>query len=363
VSTYAWTAKGEQTVLPLRLVRVTALASPGVKISRAFVRSSLDMTGTAQTIAHYRIQSPASRIALTLPAGSTEARFWFDRLPLKLERIREARPGSGEYLLDIGALSPEPQPLLTVQYIDPDASPCGLIGFHRLNAPTFPDNTSIESTVWEVAFPFEQYLFSASPGFSPEFRWQRDGVLWERRPTSKAADLGRWLTKAGRPPADEGNSYVFSRFGPAHTIVVGSMAGAFVIFVGAGLSLLAAFVLLRLRAARSLLTLFLFAFGVAVCSLWYGEAVRLLLQPAILGFVLALGAALIDARIQKRRGRLLLELPGAAEFVAAATSPSSIERNLVPDADPEALTINRHASPDGSQGSQALSASASGSRP
>ncbi|HEV3301360.1 MAG TPA: hypothetical protein VG055_17035, partial [Planctomycetaceae bacterium] len=272
-STYAWTARGEQAILPLRLVRVTPLASPSVKIGRAFIRSSLDMAGTAQTTAQYRIQSPASRIALTLPVGSTEARFWFDRLPLKLERIREARPASGEYLLDIGALSPEPQPVLTVQYINPDISPCGLIGFHRLSAPTFPDNTSIESTVWKVTFPFEEYLFSASPGFSPEFRWQRDGVLWDRRPTARVADL-RPLTGTDLA-TDEGNSYAFSRFGPAQTIVVGSMAGSFVIFVGAGLSFLAAFILWRLRAARTLLSLFAFGFAVAVCCLWYGEAVRL----------------------------------------------------------------------------------------
>jgi hypothetical protein len=122
-------------------------------------------------------------------------------------------------------------------------------------------------------------------------------------------------------------------------------------------------VLLRLRAARSLLTLFLFTFAVAVCCLWYAEAVRLLLQPALIGFLLACVAAVIDARMQKRRGRLLLEPPGAAEFVTTATSPSSIERHLVPAADPEAPTINRVSAQDGSHGSQALSASTSGSRP
>jgi hypothetical protein len=362
-STYAWTAKGEQTVLPLRLVRVTALASPGVKISRALVRSILDVTGTVVSTAQYRLQSPASRIALTLPAGSTEPKFWLDRIPLKLERIREARPASGEYLLDIGALSPESEPVLTVQYGDPNASPCGLIGFHHLGAPVFPDSTSIDSTVWEVTFPFDQYLFFGSPNFSPEFRWRRDGIAWDRRPTSRAADLGRWLGGAARPTSDEGNPYAFSRFGSAQTIVVGSMAGSFVIFVGAGLSLLAAFVLLRLRAARSLLTLFVFVFAVAVCSLWYSEAVRLMLQPALLGFLLAIGAAIIDARVQKRRGSMLLQSPSAAEFVTTATSPSSIERVLVPSADPEAPTINRMANSEGSPDSQTLSASGSGSRP
>ena len=361
-STYAWTAKGEQTTLPLRLVRVTLLASPGVKIGRALVRSNFDLTGAVQTTAHYSIQGPVSRIALTLPTGSAEPKFWLDRLPLKPERIREARPGTGEYLLDVGALSPDPYPVLTAQFGDPEISPCGLLGFHQLSAPVFPDNTSIESTIWEVTFPFEQYLFFASPGFSPEFRWQRDGAVWDRRPTPRPADFARLLGGGARASTDEGNAYAFSRFGPARTIVVGSMAGSFVIFVGAGLSLLATFVLQRLRFARSLLTLFVFAFAVAICSLWYGEAVRLLLQPALFGFVLALAAALIDARVQKRRSRLTLEPPGAAEFVTAATSPSSIERSLIPAPDPEAPTINRLGSQDGSQGSQALSASASGSR-
>ncbi|HET6324200.1 MAG TPA: hypothetical protein VFG04_05830 [Planctomycetaceae bacterium] len=362
-STYAWTAKGEQTNLPLRLVRVTALASPGVKISRALIRSTLDMTGTAQTTAQYRIQGPVSRLALTLPAGSTEPKFLLDRLPLKLERIREARPNSGEYLLDIGALSPEPLPVLTVQYGDPEASPCGLMGSHRLSAPVFPDNTTIESTVWEVTVPFEQFLFSVPSGYSPEFRWQRDVAVWDRQPTAKAADLGRWLGGAARSTVDEGNAYAFSRFGAARTITVGSMAGSFVIFVGAGLSLVAAFILLRVRVARNLLTLFVFAFTVAIFCLWYGEAVRLLLQPALLGFLFALVAAAVDSRLQRRRGHLLLEPPGAAEFVTVATSPSSIERNLVPIADPEAPTINRLANQDGSHGSQAVSASASGSHP
>lgn len=362
-SSYAWTAKGEQSVLPLRLVRVTALASPGVKISRALVRSTLDPTGTALTTAQYRLQGPVSRIALTLPAGAAEPKFWLDRLPLKPERIREARPNSGEYVLDVGALSPEPEPVLTVQFGDPNAQACGLIGSHTLGAPAFPDNTSVEATVWEVTLPFEQYLYLSPRGFAPEFRWQRDGAVWDRRPSPKAADVGRWLGGAAGAAADEGNTYTFSRFGPAQSIVVGSMAGSFVVFVGAGLSLLAAFVLLRLRAARSLLTLFLFGFAVAVCCLWYAEAVRLLLQPALIGLLLAVVAAVIDARIQKRRGRLLLEPPGAAEFVATATSPSSIERHLLPTADAEAPTINRVSGQDGSHGSQALSASASGSRP
>ena len=138
-----------------------------------------------------------SRIALTLPAGSTEPKFWLDRLPLKPERIREARPNSGEYLLDIGALLPEPEPVLTVQFGDPNcASSCGLIGSHTLVAPAFPDNTSVESTVWEVTLPFEQYLYLGAVGCL-EFRsacatprYGTDARL-RKPPTSTAGWAGR----------------------------------------------------------------------------------------------------------------------------------------------------------------------------
>ena len=114
--------------------------------------------------------------------------------------------------------------------------------------------------------------------------------------------------------------------------------------LGAGLSLLAAFVMFKFPFARSPLTLFVFAFAAAIAYLWSPEAVRLLLQPAILGFVLAATAALLDARFQRRRARYLLAAPSAADFVTAASSPSSIERALVPASDPEAVTISRPAS-------------------
>jgi hypothetical protein len=248
--------------------------------------------------------------------------------------------------------------VLAVEYRNPNGSACGFIALHRLQAPSFPDSTSIGSLIWEVTFPYEQFLFLDPSGFSPEFRWQRQSMFWSRGPTPLASDVGGWLGTTFRPVGDDGNTYAFSRFGGVPIILVGSMAQSFVVFVGAGLSLLAAFVLLKLPAARTPLTLFLFAFAVAVAYLWSAEAVRLLLQPAFFGFLLAIGAAALDTRIQRRRAPFLLASPSAADFVATATSPSSIERALVLTSDPEALTISR---PGSQSGQQPVSASDRGS--
>jgi len=359
-STHAWTFTGDRASIPLRLVRVSSMVAPRVKIVRAFLRSLVDVTGVVQTTALYRIDGPAPSVALTLPLNATDPKFSLDGVDLKPERVRETRPESGEYRLDIGTLSPNPERVLAVEYRDPIGSPCGYVAWHRLQAPVFPDTTSIGSLIWEVTFPYEQFLFSDPSGFSPEFRWQRQSVFWTRQHTALAADIGGWLGTRLRTNGDEGNSYAFSRYGAVPTIVVGSMAQSFVIFVGAGLSLLVAFVLFKLPLARPPLSLFVFAFAAAVAYLWSPETVRLLLQPAILGFVLAAAAALLDARFQRRRARYLLAAPSAADFVTVASSPSSIERALVPASDPEAVTISR---PGSHVASQPISASQRGSGP
>ena len=139
---------------------------------------------------------------------------------------------------------------MVVEYRDPNGSPCGFVALHRLQAPTFPDTTSIGSLIWEVTFPYEQFLFLDPSGFSSEFRWQRQSVFWSRQRTALAADIGGWLGTRIRTNGDDGNSYAFSRYGAVPTIVVGSMAQSFVVFIGAGLSLLAAFVLFKVPLVR-----------------------------------------------------------------------------------------------------------------
>jgi len=348
-STHAWTVAGDRAAIPLRLVRISSVVAPRIKIGKVFLRSIVDVTGAVQTAALYRIEGPASSVLLALPPHSIDSKFSLDGLALKPERIRETRPESGEYRLDIGGLSPNPERVLAVDYREPNGSPCGFVSLHRLLAPTFPDSTSIGSLIWEVTFPYEQFLFLDPSGFSPEFRWQRQTVVWSRGPTTLAADISGWLGAGIRTGSNDGNSYAFSRFGAVPTILVGSMAQSFVIFIGAGISLLAVFVLFKLPLARTPLTLFLFAFAVSVAYLWSAETVRLLLQPALFGFVLAAGAAALDARLQRRRSRFLLAAPSAADFVSTATSPSSIERALVLTSDPEAITLSRPGSQSGQQ--------------
>lgn len=343
-STHAWTASGDKSQIPLRLIRTGVGAAPGLRIGKAVVRSAVDLLGTVQTTAQYRIESPVSSIALVLPRGASQPQFSLNGVPLKPDRVREIRPDTKEFRVEIGASTAEGPRVLSVNYSEPNRSPCGLLAVHHLDAPTLPEGTAIDTMAWEVAFPYEQFLFLTPFGFSPEFRWQRDFVFWSRKPTQAAANLDGWLgTVAPRTERDR-NLYAFSRFGAARTIVVGSMAQSFVLFAGAGLALVGSFLLLKVRLTRSLLTLFVVAFCISTLSLWYPEAVRLLIQPALLGGLLAAGAAIFDERMQRRRLPFLLAMPSPIDFAATAASPSSLERVIVGGVgggDAEAPTVSR----------------------
>ena len=301
----------------------------------------MDMSGTVQTTAYYRLEKSAAAVVITLPDRTEDRKFWLDDIEIKPERIQESRLDSGDFHLDISALSPNPRPVLTVEYRETSGSSFSLISIHHLNAPRFPDTTVIGSMMWEVTLPYDHYLFLNSKEFSPEFHWQRDTLLWDRHATKQAADVAAWLGSSVRAAAGDGNTYAFSRFGSAPTLDIGSMTQSAIILLGAGLSLVATFALLNLPKGRTTIVLVVLAIAVVVASLWFPEAVRLLMQPAALGFVLAFAAA----RLDRANSTSALALPdrraSAADFVATATSPSSIERALVNRVDPEAPTISR----------------------
>ena len=78
------------------------------------------------------------------------------------------------------------------------------------------------------------------------------------------------------------------------------------------------FLFWNLPATRNMLTLLLVAFGVSLLSLWFLEPIQLLLQPAILGIVLAVLASLVD--LKSRRPVAIFQtpaMPGALPSIPA----------------------------------------------
>jgi len=114
------------------------------------------------------------------------------------------------------------------------------------------------------------------------------------------------------------------------------MTRSLILLLGAGLTLAMGFLFWSLPVTRNMLTLLLIAFGVSILSLWFMEPIQLLLQPAVLGAVLAILASLID--FKSRRPALSsfpvssLPLPSPVAVpelggMAVQTRGSSVSRN------------------------------------
>ena len=96
------------------------------------------------------------------------------------------------------------------------------------------------------------------------------------------------------PLVSGGNSYLFHKLGDSSSIRLSSLHRSMVVLVGAGLTLLISFILLRMPTTRNALTLLMIALVLAIAGVLYPTSVALLLQPAILGFCLACLAAFLD---------------------------------------------------------------------
>lgn len=340
-----WASKRAETEVPLILQRERFFAARGYSIRKALIRTALDREGFVRSRAQYRISGDASTVAFTLPATvAIEAIWWNDRL-LAPEEIAEQPEEAGRYRLKPNDGVGDGDQLLSIDFRAKSPSPPGWSDVTEIDGPKFPDDVWLAQSMWQVVLPYDQHLFARPDGFTPQFRWRRETIFWSRQPIASYADLGRWIGDDGGPAnRDElaiGNSYVFSRFGPTTELSLRSMSRSVVVLFGAGVSLALGFLLLRIPATRNVMTLLAGAFCLALMELWYKAPVQLLLQPAILGFVLAVGAALIESSLKRDRSSSVLTLSSPSDFVVTPPSAAPASAAPVAPADTNAPTAVR----------------------
>lgn len=320
-----WITSEHPSAIPLRLRPLELHPAPELRIGRALIRSAFLNDGFARSRAQYRIDSTGETITVTLPPEELALEtFWWDDQELGPDDWKEEPPGSGQYRVTVPeSRSRSAEHLLTIDYRSRTAFPFHWSRAHHLVAPQFPPEVWVDQTVWEVSLPVGQHLFVAPEGFTPEFHWERETFFWGRRPDPEVADLAAWLGGGVGPErvsAGRGNVYQFSRFGPTPALEFRSMAQSLVVLCGAGLALAAGFVLLKVPATRSALTLLAAATALAIAGLWFTTPVQLLLQPAILGLLLAMAAAWIDGSLKRRRPAAFLTLSSPSDFTPLSSS-------------------------------------------
>ena len=357
----AWTTTEMKPDVPLELRYSTTGQPQEYVVRKALIRTRFDADGHAQSHAQYRIAGNVATIVVDFPAEIEPTEFFSG--PRKLVQTPFAGV-SGEtrrYRLEFPGEPDGAERLLTIEFHSKVATRFVWSESHRLSGPRFPSNVWVGETRWEVRLPFNQNLFTNPIGYSPLFRWHRDGVFWHRHVLPQYEGLTTWIADGNDSPAegdgfDDGNVYQFSRFGPTDSLSFYSMSRSLVLLFGAGLALLMGFLLLKIPATRNVLTILIIVFVLAVVGLWHSHSVQLLLQPAIFGLLLAIAAAAIDGYVKRKRSSSILTLSSPSDFVAPVSTESGFDHAALVGVGSEETTAVRpvQTSPSGSASSSSV---------
>ena len=276
--------------------------SPRFSVDVAFYRTRLDTAGRIEGVCEFHWGGDVRGLPVTLPPESELLGAMFNGKNLDaaqgqivvdaqhpsqfLFRIPPARDGSRLALLY--------RSLRSTGFSHRD--------IRSVPLPQLPPDVSVVRSIWELELPVGRHLFIGPGELTPEHQWQRSGFLWSRAPLrqylaerEQATTESRQLTTL----SDPGQVYAFSSIGPIQAPRFQSMTRSLILLLGAGLTLALGFLFWSLPVIRNMLTLLLLAFGVSLLSLWYLEPIQLLLQPAILGAVLAILASLVDLKSRR----------------------------------------------------------------
>jgi hypothetical protein len=320
-----WTWTLPRAAREITLVR--SRAAGGVSVTRALIRTQVESDGTIHTVAQYRLSGAAQGLFVKLRPGVQPVAVWWDRQKIKLPVPQVDDAGGSQYQF-VPARSPGAKPVLTIETTIPGAVLPRFTGELRLTAPQLPDDLPVLDCQWQVTLPDARHLFSDPEGFAADYRWLPNGIFWSRYPNQASDDLERWIGEV--PPdsmpanADTGNVYLFGRAGSAEVMRLRVMSQSGIVLIGASTALFLGWILVTWPGTRHILTLLLAGFLVALLAVWFTAQVLVLLQPAMLGVVLAVVAAAVDSYRTRKSPRVTVSLNPQSGF----TSPSSVPRGV-----------------------------------
>jgi hypothetical protein len=307
-----------------------AAAPNGTQISKTLIRSIVAAEGTILSRAQYVLAEGISELSVGFPRDVEPITFWWNRRPLRAVPAVEGGDGVTRYELVFTERATNGDRLLTIDFSTKSLQ-FGRIGArYALVAPQLPEDLRASQIYWQVELPYHEHLFTEPDGFSPEYRWTwgswtRGRPFWSRDSQMSVAELEQWIGSQAGPPgllsASAGeNRYLFGTFGDPPPLAFRAMRQWCITLIGAGSALLLGLALLWRPALRHAVTFLAIAFLVAVLGIWYPAPVQLLLQPAILGVVLALVAAAIESFLKRNSRGVTVTLTSPSGFMTPASS-------------------------------------------
>jgi|GEM_PF-2422233 len=330
---------GPLTSIPLSVGPKLADSSQQYVVHAIQIRTIFSAEGSAESWAEFQLDSPPSRVLIQFPPKTKfkERAFLLDGKPLPASAISQRTgDGSQEEVTVTLPQKTSDQPRLAVRYRTMLDRPFGLTNQIQLPLPVFPRSVWVDETTWEMQLPEGQHLFTY-PELIPQIHWVRHLLFWYREPTTvylterAARDHGEIPAEFRFSNQPFNTFYAFRGFGPVQNIEFRVMNRSLILLLGAGLTLLVGFIFWQVPATRNVFSLIVVSFLFAVASLWYVEPILLLLQPAILGVLLALTATIIDSaknRGTPDRSSHKSQPPRPSDIIKEGSSPRSAVTRL-----------------------------------
>ncbi len=300
-----------------------------LKIDTAFLQTVIDDAGHRVTHAKYVIQDSIDELVLKLPANAANPSFKWNGKALDDSNV--TRPSGDQQF----RVERPPNPLSLPQRSSPQIvslsyqSPVASVHWSEaqtVSFPVFAPGVWIEQMWWELKLPPAQHLFVPPSSMTPQFQWEREGIFWERQPVANYDEfrdsiLGTDATDQAAS-TNSGSDYPFVTLGSPTEVRFRTMSKSGIVFLGAGLTLIASFLLLKVPAARHPLIWLAVGFAVMVSSLWYLEPMLLLLQPAAYGLLLPICAAILEYIANGRRLPIRRSIPDSTYREVGSPSDS-----------------------------------------
>jgi hypothetical protein len=346
-----WNRDAIEKVVPMTLTKISRLPSQDYSVVKTLIKSTFRRAGFPRSRAQYRIVGAVKTVSLVLPPGIVQERFWWNKELVTEDQIIRDESAPEKYLLIISDEVLDGNFLLTIDFRLEVETSFAWNKPKQLQAPGFPQDVWVEQTIWEITLPGDQHLLVNPKGFTPQFDWERETVFWSRVSRPDYANLSSWIS-AEDGPSDleesfDGNVYQFSRFGPTDRVEFVSLSRAIVVLFGAGLALAVGFVLKIVKLLRSFMTLLIAAFVLCVIGIWYAEPVKLLLQPAVLGLLLAVTAASVEGFLKRRRKQPILTLSSPSDYVMPSATTTTEHPLFVGAGSEDATAIHPESEPAG----------------
>lgn len=343
-----WQTTAPKSELALELQSAVTGTVQAYSIRKALIRTMFDAAGYTRSRVQFRIQGAVQRLPVTVPAGIEIDAFWWNETQVPSASIRTS---GRDYELRVnGTRERDSENLLTIDFHGDVPVPFEWTDQHVLEWPRLPSTVWVEQTAWEIILPREEHLFTTPAGFTPQFEWNRTGFVWQRLPQAQYSNPRIWIGGQDGPAElvdwTTGNTYIFSRFGPNAPLSFRTMKWWAVVLCGAGTTWILGLILLKAPGTRSLLTVPLIAVAVMTLGLWYPAPIQLLLQPSLLGMLLALVMAWIDSLV-KQKEEPAASLTPVTGF-GPAVSPSEAELAQSLGVNTEGSTAVRHPGYSGS---------------